>query len=518
MRRIWTVTIVLTLTTASSSQGLTMRWSGGAGDLRTTIARTCTLLVAADLPEETLPQEWRIVWVSRSDAAVPLTISEFPPGEGYADVCNLSPASSGASIAARVDTVIHCASSVLRVRTARYLIDVAADVQARIAPLAPALPAGFAGTVGPPEVTINGGVADPYPPLLTSVLGTARPGFVRVEATGHYLGEVNGAVLISDGAGPSTAFEVESRSDHIVTLTASVQRPIPRGRLELSDMTGRIAALDFDPNVLLSPTGPASGHFIIRFSSGSAVPQIGMGSGAIQDFVFSPSTLGSALTTAGVTQLERLFPWFRPEDVESNNPLGEPIRLENLADVYVARVAEDVDAAIVCSALNAQTGVLYAEPDYVVSASLNPNDTLFPQQWGLHNTSQGTCGRLIVAGIDIDSPAAWDLGLGNPSVSIAILDTGIDNTHVELGTRAVLDTSFVPYTTSAFDDDSQRHHGTAVAGLAAATLGNSTGIAGVAPLATLHAIKVLDYDGFGYFSQIGQGWNGRAIAGTQSST
>src|SRR5258706_10021986 len=102
--------------------------------------------------------------------------------------------------------------------------------------------------------------------------------------------------------------------------------------------------------------------------------------------------------------------------------------------------------------LRDQVGVLYAEPALVFAANLVPNDSLFTQQWGLNDTGQGICGHGTVAGLDIRAPSAWDLTLSGPDQSIAILDTGIDNNHIELAARTVLDTNFVYGTSSAFDD------------------------------------------------------------------
>src|SRR5688572_1328715 len=50
--------------------------------------------------------------------------------------------------------------------------------------------------------------------------------------------------------------------------------------------------------------------------------------------------------------------------------------------------------------LNAHPDVEYAEPNYVVSADSNPNDTSFGSLWGLRNTGQ-TIGVAGTPGVDI---------------------------------------------------------------------------------------------------------------------
>ena len=49
--------------------------------------------------------------------------------------------------------------------------------------------------------------------------------------------------------------------------------------------------------------------------------------------------------------------------------------------------------------------VLYAEPDYIVTANVMPDDSSFSDLWGMLNTGQ-TGG---VEDADIDAPEAWDI-------------------------------------------------------------------------------------------------------------
>ena len=87
-------------------------------------------------------------------------------------------------------------------------------------------------------------------------------------------------------------------------------------------------------------------------------------------------------------------------------------------------------------------------------------------------------------------------------VKVAILDTGIDNDHPDLSVSGGV--SFVPGVTS-WDDDNR--HGTHCAGIVGAR-NNLIGIVGVAPGASLFAVKVLNAGGSGQFSWIlaGMGW------------
>ncbi len=88
----------------------------------------------------------------------------------------------------------------------------------------------------------------------------------------------------------------------------------------------------------------------------------------------------------------------------------------------------------------------------------------------------------------IGAPEAWAGGLGDPAVVIAVVDTGIDYAHVDLAGKVILGRDVA----NGDDDPVDPHgHGTAVAGIAAASAGNGLGIAGVCAACTLMAVKVV---------------------------
>jgi len=91
----------------------------------------------------------------------------------------------------------------------------------------------------------------------------------------------------------------------------------------------------------------------------------------------------------------------------------------------------------------------------------------------------------------------WVTSTGD-GVKVAILDTGIDPSHPDLAGRVSQGVDFTE-TGSSFDDNG---HGTHVSGTVAAIYSNNIGVYGVAPSASLYAVKVLDSTGSGYLDWI----------------
>lgn len=160
--------------------------------------------------------------------------------------------------------------------------------------------------------------------------------------------------------------------------------------------------------------------------------------------------------------------------------------------------------------LSQNPNVLYAEPDLnrITSVHYFPNEgdsdniyasDYFSEQWALNNDGQTHTvvvndpifGQSLEAtsglpDADIDAPEAWGMTQGNPSVKIAILDSGIDCrmagdsvSSIEFGNgKCVEQQKFVTdYQSDTLED--VIGHGTHVAGIAAGQTDNGIGISGV---------------------------------------
>jgi subtilisin family serine protease len=154
---------------------------------------------------------------------------------------------------------------------------------------------------------------------------------------------------------------------------------------------------------------------------------------------------------------------------------------------------------------NASTGVIGRLPTHGPILTVNPPqinlpplpvpyDTYYtktPQGWAVQQV--GGYGNNIPGG---PAHGPWDTTMGK-GVRIAILDSGVDQTHPDIAPNLALNLTEIDQTAypSSCDDGSpqdQQGHGTWTASLAAGAAGPGTGqVIGVAPEATILNIKVL---------------------------
>jgi len=159
--------------------------------------------------------------------------------------------------------------------------------------------------------------------------------------------------------------------------------------------------------------------------------------------------------------------------------------------------------------------ILVVEPDHIMTAQATPNDASFTTLWGMHNTGQS--GGTVDA--DIDAPEAWDLSTGSHDVVVAVIDTGIDQTHPDL--VANLWTNPGEIAGNGIDDDNNGYvddtrgwdwvnsdnnpnddngHGTHCAGTIGGRGNNGTGVSGVCWQISLLGLKFLNAAGNGFES------------------
>lgn len=149
--------------------------------------------------------------------------------------------------------------------------------------------------------------------------------------------------------------------------------------------------------------------------------------------------------------------------------------------IYRVTLPNTLSVEDAAALLEADPSVKYAEPNWIVrpislpSALAVPNDPLYPSQWGF--------------GL-ISAPAAWDILVDASNVTVAVIDTGIQNNHSDLAANMIGGWDFVNDDSSVWDGIDQ--HGTHVAGTIGAVGNNGVGVTGIAWKAKIMPLKFME--------------------------
>ena len=179
----------------------------------------------------------------------------------------------------------------------------------------------------------------------------------------------------------------------------------------------------------------------------------------------------------------RLFP--------AGTTLAQPLG----GGAYRLDLAADADSAALATELMLDPRVRYVEPDYLLTLinteditpyAVTPNDPAWSRQEEM---------RVIEAN------RAWEVTTGSPQVVIAVLDTGVLSTHVDLVGKLLPGFDFLAGKPGAVDDQG---HGTFTAALAAGTGNNKAGMAGVCWGCRILPLKILNEEGRGPTSAFSQ--------------
>lgn len=179
---------------------------------------------------------------------------------------------------------------------------------------------------------------------------------------------------------------------------------------------------------------------------------------------------------------------------------GVGARVHGLIDginVHILKVTpQSAEAAIAALSRNPQ--VEFAERNGIASVVLDPNDPY--DNTSCYNSSKHGCVTQWAWG-KVGAYVAWDLTTGSSTIKVAVVDTGVDNSHLDLPTIAAQQ-DFVNNDPFAEDDNG---HGTHVAGTIGALTDNKEGVAGANWAVSLLAAKVLSASGSGSYSAVASG-------------
>jgi subtilisin family serine protease len=239
--------------------------------------------------------------------------------------------------------------------------------------------------------------------------------------------------------------------------------------------SGRIAAM-----ILATVLGAtATGQTDIRPPRSGSTPDY-VPDELIVGFEQSPTTKQIASLAAQVPDIVR---WRTIN--HAPHPKNDPTGIHPLAKVRVISLGQGSDVPALAAQLSLFEGVRYAHPNYIMRPALDPNDPLWPNQYGPQI---------------IEAPLAWDTTTGDASVLIAVADTGINFSHEDFQ-EGMIWTNPGEIPGNGIDDDNNGYiddvhgwdclnddndptdtagHGSHVSGILAARLNNAIGIAGLA--------------------------------------
>jgi hypothetical protein len=282
----------------------------------------------------------------------------------------------------------------------------------------------------------------------------------------------------------------------------------------LDARTGAAGVTGYRPDKLVIRLSEAASRTAAVQLSTALAPGASMGAGALRP----------RLAGLGLPALDRaaasLGAWLEPEFAGAANASSIP-GAAGLAAFYLVHLPAGSDLVSALATLRAAAEVESAAPVAEVPLARVPDDSLWSVSWWLDQAS----------GHDIHAPAAWDVTIGDTSVVVAVLDSGILRAHPDLsgvtgdaghlwtnwieagGTPGVDDdhNGFIDDTwgwdfvsaappggaasgEDAVDEDNDPNdflgHGSEVSGLIGAITDNQSGVSGVVWNARLMAVRV----------------------------
>jgi PKD repeat protein len=276
-----------------------------------------------------------------------------------------------------------------------------------------------------------------------------------------------GSAIAVDEMAPRTFAPVQDG----YTTNNEVSLPYVAGRL----------LVQFQPNM-----NKATG-LNIAMAKGTQVPNAKTGLASVD----------ALAATYNVTGIER--PYYELRNQNKANDIG-------LDRWYLFQFNANENVESIAAAFRADPNVEAVSVDWYAYPAAVPSDPLYDKQWGHENTGQMLSydwstfshengSPVGTIGFDGHTEQAWDRsqGYGSSSVVIAIIDSGVDVDHPDLNLVTGFD--FGDNDSNPDDNSSSSGHGTACAGVAAASANNSLGVAGVAGNCSIMPLKVANSAG-----------------------
>lgn len=172
----------------------------------------------------------------------------------------------------------------------------------------------------------------------------------------------------------------------------------------------------------------------------------------------------------------KIFPFLSTADSISIGRQGNKVYIPPFWATFNVEKPKELSYDTFLSAMqNLYPVVIYAHPNYNVTPTNFPNDSLFNQQLSIYNNDLSYS---HITHINLDS-AAWNIEQGKNWVKVGVFDTGIDSSHTDLKLLTGWNSSDQEDPVPSWGID-QYGHGTNVASIIGSIRNNSTGTAGIA--------------------------------------
>jgi hypothetical protein len=251
----WLVILMLMLL-PGVSQAIQLHWSSGADTLTFTEATRAILVLRADSAEVTLPPEWRLLWAGDSTEVEVVALDSLGVCEGdTAQVYGVDgPTTPEDSTAHRV-TAHFCSGGSSAAEQAVYQLDLPAWGRGKLKVVA-LNPADSSSVLESNEVTFNGGVSDPFQPVVLYASSSHPSTQFEVRAVGTGLGRVVGVMVHAPDSVWSLPSQITEQNDSRLTAVAEVYPSMPASVLRLTSEDGAIAVAPLPPDLVRAGIDP----------------------------------------------------------------------------------------------------------------------------------------------------------------------------------------------------------------------------------------------------------------------
>ena len=108
--------------------------------------------------------------------------------------------------------------------------------------------------------------------------------------------------------------------------------------------------------------------------------------------------------------------------------------VRNITDdaTFLLEVTDHQSQLELIHVLAQENAIDWGEPDFKmeIQKRVDPN---YSEQWFLNNTGGSIDGKALVNDLDIDAPEAWAISTGSSSVTVAVIDDGVEG-HEDMAT------------------------------------------------------------------------------------